>query len=202
MPVASRSARGEHVRDRNANRVRKGTVRNFAHALANKVMHVISAVAQLIFRRARTEKKKRQHAAAIVETACSLALDTGVAPVALAGVADRAGVHYSAVRRYFSCHKELLLYLAAEGWTRWSNTMCAALREPAPMSPSRAAGTLADGLAADPLFCYLLANLHLHLGMRWISIGLSRSGGPAPLPKSRSRMRSSMRCRCWRAWAL
>ena len=95
-------------------------------------MHVISAVAQLIFQRARTAKKKRQRAAAIVEAARSLALDTGVASVALAGVADRAGVHYSAVRRYFNCHKEVLLYLAAEGWTRWSNTVCAALREPAP----------------------------------------------------------------------
>ena len=81
----------------------------------------------------------------------------------LTRVADRAGVHYSAVRRYFSSHKEVLLHLAAEGWTRWSNTVCAALREPAPMSPSRVTGTLADGLAADPLFCDLLANLHLHL---------------------------------------
>jgi hypothetical protein len=31
------------------------------------------------------------------------------------------------------------------------------------MSPSRVAETLANGLAADPLFCDLLANLHLHL---------------------------------------
>jgi hypothetical protein len=31
------------------------------------------------------------------------------------------------------------------------------------MSPSRVADTLANGLAADPLFCDLLANLHLHL---------------------------------------
>jgi hypothetical protein len=31
------------------------------------------------------------------------------------------------------------------------------------MSPSRVADALADGLAADPLFCDLLANLHLHL---------------------------------------
>src|SRR3984893_14640587 len=50
-----------------------------------------------------------------------------------------------------------------EGWVRWSNTVCAALREPDPMSPSRVAETLAIGLAADPLFCDLLANLHLHL---------------------------------------
>src|SRR5277367_4235233 len=60
-------------------------------------------------------------------------------------------------------HKEVLLHLAAEGWVRWSNTVCAALREPDPMSPSRVAETLANGLAADPLFCDLLANLHLHL---------------------------------------
>ena len=76
---------------------------------------------------------------------------------------NRAGVHYSAVRRYFTTHKEVLLHLAAEGWVRWSNTVCAALREPGPMSPSRVADTLANGLAADPLFCDLLANLHLHL---------------------------------------
>jgi hypothetical protein len=57
----------------------------------------------------------------------------------------------------------VLLHLAAEGWVRWSNTVCAALREPGPMSPSRVAETLANGLAADPLFCDLLANLHLHL---------------------------------------
>ena len=31
------------------------------------------------------------------------------------------------------------------------------------MSPARVAETLANGLAADPLFCDLLANLHLHL---------------------------------------
>jgi hypothetical protein len=41
--------------------------------------------------------------------------------------------------------------------------VCAALREPGPISPSRVAETLANGLAADPLFCDLLANLQLHL---------------------------------------
>jgi hypothetical protein len=32
-----------------------------------------------------------------------------------------------------------------------------------PMSPSRVAETLAGGLAADPLCCDLLANVHLRL---------------------------------------
>ena len=46
---------------------------------------------------------------------------------------------------------------------RWSNTVCTTLRTPGPMAPSRTAATSADGLAADPLFCDLVANLPLHL---------------------------------------
>jgi AcrR family transcriptional regulator len=121
------------------------------------------AVAQLAFQRARSDEKKRLRAAALVEAARSVALETGVASVTLTAVAGRAGIHYSAVRRYFTSHKEVLLQLAAEGWVRWSQTVSEELRRPGPMSPSRVAATLAAALAADPLFCDLLANLHLHL---------------------------------------
>jgi AcrR family transcriptional regulator len=120
-------------------------------------------VAQLTFQRARTEEKKRQRAEALVEAARSLALESGVASVTLTAVASRAGIHYSAVRRYFSSHKEVLLLLAAEGWVRWSTTVADKLAESGPKSPSRIAETLANALADDPLFCDLLANLHLHL---------------------------------------
>jgi len=120
-------------------------------------------MAQLAFQRARTEENKRRRATALVEAARSLAVETGVASVTLTAVANRAGIHYSAVRRYFTSHKEVLLHLAAEGWVRWSNTVCGELAEPGPTSPARVAETLANGLAADPLFCDLLANLHLHL---------------------------------------
>ena len=43
--------------------------------------------------------------------------------------------------------------------------MCAALlsRQPRPTSPSRVAKTLASGRVADPLFCDLFADVHLHL---------------------------------------
>ena len=44
----------------------------------------------------------------------------------------------------------------------WSNTVCATLRTPGPMSP-RVAKTLASGLAADPLFGDLVAHLPVHL---------------------------------------
>ncbi len=118
---------------------------------------------QVSFQRARSEEKKRQRAAALIEAARSVALETGVASVTLTAVANRAGMHYSAVRRYYSSHKEVLLRVAAERWERWSDAVCKALSEPGPMSPGRVAEALTGGLVADPLFCDLLANLHLHL---------------------------------------
>lgn len=118
---------------------------------------------QATFQRARSDEKKRQRADALMEAARAVALETGVASVTLTAVAGRAGVHYSAVRRYFSSHKEVLLLLAAESWEHWSATVCAALSGPGPMSPARVATVLTDSLAADPLFCDMLANLHLHL---------------------------------------
>lgn len=126
-------------------------------------MRYAQPVAQLTFQRARTEEKKRQRAEALVEAARSLALEAGVASVTLTAVANRAGIHYSAVRRYFTSHKEVLLRLSAEGWVRWSTTVSEKLAEPGPKSPSLIAETLANALAEDPLFCDLLANLHLHL---------------------------------------
>jgi hypothetical protein len=50
-----------------------------------------------------------------------------------------------------------------EGWVRWLKAVCAPLRKPGPMSLSRVPQTLANSLAADPLFCGVLASLHLHL---------------------------------------
>ena len=143
--------------------MRKRTVPGSTAARNASVCVILAPCRSSRFQRARTEDKKRQRAAALVEAARSLALESGVASVTLTDVASRAGVHYSAVRRYFTSHKEVLLHLAAEGWARFSDTVCESLREPGPMSPARVADALANGLAADPLFCDLLANLHLHL---------------------------------------
>ncbi|MGV0624908.1 TetR family transcriptional regulator [Mycolicibacter minnesotensis] len=126
-------------------------------------MRYSRAVRPVAFQRARSDENKRRRAEALMEAARLVALETGVASVTLTAVAARAGVHHSAVRRYFSSHKEVLLRLAATSWQNWSATVCAALDEPGPMSPARVATILTDGLAADPLFCDMLANLHLHL---------------------------------------
>jgi len=115
------------------------------------------------FQRARSIENKRRRAIALVEAARSLALETGVTSVTLTAVADRAGVHHSAVRRYFTSHKDVLLQLAAEGWTRWSETVRDELRAHGPVTASTLAELLASSLADDPLFCDLLANVPLHL---------------------------------------
>ncbi|GAA5196236.1 TetR family transcriptional regulator [Rugosimonospora acidiphila] len=115
------------------------------------------------FQRARSADRKRQRADDLIEAARSLALETGVASVTLTAVADRAGVHHSAMRRYFPSHKDVLLRLATEGWTRWSEFASAALRAQAPVTAPTLAEILVSGLDADPLFCDLLANVPLHL---------------------------------------
>ncbi len=120
-------------------------------------------MSQLTFQRARTAENKRRRAATLMDAARSLALESGVATVTLTAVAQRAGVHHSAMRRYFNSHCEILLHLAAEGWQRWSDTVCAGLAAPGPISAARVAATLSNGLADDPLFCDLLAYLPLHL---------------------------------------
>ncbi|MBA0048963.1 TetR family transcriptional regulator [Mycobacteroides sp. LB1] len=115
------------------------------------------------FRRARSEENKRQRAATIVEAARSLALEAGVASVTLTGVANRAGVHHSAVRRYFSSHKEVLLRLATEGMAELSDSVCATLNGPGERSPADVGAALSGALIAAPLFCDLLGSQYLHL---------------------------------------
>ena len=61
--------------------------------------------------------------------------------------------------------------------------------------------TLANGLAADPLFCDLLANLHLHLEHEVDLDGVVEIRRTSAAAECRSRMRSSRRCRCWGARA-
>ncbi|OOK69034.1 bacterial regulatory s, tetR family protein [Mycobacterium kansasii] len=131
-------------------------------------------MAQLTFRRARTEENKRRRAAALMEAARSLASETGVASVTLTAVANRAGIHYSAVRRYFTSHKEVLLHLAAEGWVRWSKTVCESLSEPGPMSHSRVAA--AWPTAWPPIRCSATCwpIFTCTSSTRWTSTGWSR----------------------------
>jgi AcrR family transcriptional regulator len=114
-------------------------------------------------RRARSPESKQERAASLLEAARSLAAEQGVASVTLTAIAQRAGLHHSAMRRYYASYKEVLLQLAAQGWSNWSARVTEALEASGPVGPAALAAVMADALAADPLFCDLLANVPLHL---------------------------------------
>lgn len=126
-----------------------------------------------------------------MEAARSLAIEAGVASVTLTAVASRAGIHYSAVRRYFTSHKEVLLHLSAEGWVRWSNTVSEKLAEPGAKSPSRIAETLARPWPTTRCSATCWPTCICTWNTRWMRNGSSRSSGSAPRPRSRSRIPSS-----------
>jgi AcrR family transcriptional regulator len=55
-----------------------------------------------------------------MEAARTLGLRDGVRAVTLTAIAAQAGVHASAVRRYYNSREEILLILAEEGYRSWS----------------------------------------------------------------------------------
>lgn len=120
-----------------------------------------------VFQRARSAEHKQRRAADLLAAARSLAEERGVGAVTLADTAERAGVHPSAMRRYFSAREELFLQLAAEGWHEWAEAVRAELGGGAGHrgtarrrgSPTRVARVLAGTLADRPLFCDLLGHV-------------------------------------------
>ncbi|MFJ9033701.1 TetR family transcriptional regulator [Streptomyces sp. NPDC102274] len=110
------------------------------------------------YQRARSAEAKQERADALVQAARDLALQSGVRGVTLTGIAERVGLHHSAIRRYFTSHNEVLLRLAAQGWRGWANRVDGALTAHERPGPARIAAVLVETLAEDPLLCDLLAN--------------------------------------------
>lgn len=115
------------------------------------------------FQRARSPEHKQQRARELVASARQLASERGVRAVTLTAIATSAGVHPSAVRRYFASREEILLRLAAEGWTEWAGAVTTALDDAHDLTPEALADLLVDSLADRPLFCDLLTHATLNL---------------------------------------
>lgn len=99
---------------------------------------------------------------AFLDAARSVAARDGVRAVTLVAIAAEAGLHHSALRRYFRSPKHLLLQLAADGWRGWADRLVGAL-DGRRLGPREVADVLVDTLVVDPLFCDLLGNVPLHL---------------------------------------
>ncbi|MFJ1886510.1 MULTISPECIES: TetR/AcrR family transcriptional regulator [unclassified Streptomyces] len=113
------------------------------------------------FQRARRPEHKEQRRQDILEAAATLGLRAGVRPVTLTDIAAEAGVHKSAVLRYFASREAVFLLLTADGWQDWATAVEETLKAPA--GPPAVAAALAASLAERPLFCDLLAHAQLSL---------------------------------------
>jgi AcrR family transcriptional regulator len=115
-----------------------------------------------MYQRARSDEHKRERAAAFLAAARTVALRDGVHDTTLVAIAQEAGLHHSAVRRYFPSRDAVLLRLAEDGWAGWADRIGERL-DGTIASPDRVAEVLVDTLVADRLLCDLLGNVPLHL---------------------------------------
>jgi AcrR family transcriptional regulator len=115
------------------------------------------------FQRARTPRHKQQRRDELLAAARALALDRGVRAVSLTDIGDAAGLHKSAVLRYFQNREAVFLELAAEGWREWTPACVRSLAAGPVGEPRHVAEVIAGSLAERPLLCDLLAQAPLHL---------------------------------------
>ncbi|HEY4023525.1 MAG TPA: TetR family transcriptional regulator [Pseudonocardiaceae bacterium] len=117
------------------------------------------------FQRARTAEHKEQRADALLGAARELASANGVREVTLTAIANAAGVHVSAVRRYFESREDIFLRLAAEGWSEWVDAVEGALETVETAAETAGGSDLAEvvarTLADRPLFCDLLGHVQV-----------------------------------------
>ncbi|MFJ8233344.1 TetR family transcriptional regulator [Streptomyces sp. NPDC094448] len=113
------------------------------------------------FQRARRPEHKEQRRQDILHAAAALGRRDGVRPVTLTDIAAGAGVHKSAVLRYFASREAVFLLLTADGWQDWADAVGETLR--GPEEPRTVATALAATLADRPLFCDLLGHAQLSL---------------------------------------
>jgi AcrR family transcriptional regulator len=117
-----------------------------------------------IQRRARSPEDKRTRTDDLLAAARQLATERGgVRHVTLAAVTELAGLHPSAVRRYFASKEELLLELAEQGWNAWRDALVEHLADARDLSPHAIANAISATITSLPLFCDLLTHVPLSL---------------------------------------
>src|SRR5258708_3484759 len=119
------------------------------------------------YRRARRPEQKLERRDAILAAARELALRDGVRAVSLAGIADRVGIHKSALLRYFETREQIFLELTAVAWREWTAALRHELGQPAGAGPAagdaaRVADVFARSFGDRPLLCDLIAHTPLN----------------------------------------
>ena len=115
------------------------------------------------FQRARRPEHKQQRREAILDAARQLARRQGVRPVSLTDIAERVGIHKSALLRYFETREEIFLELTAASWLEWADAVRVELDGSPPGSASVVADVMARSFADRPLLCDLIPHTALNL---------------------------------------
>ncbi|MFE1251203.1 TetR family transcriptional regulator [Streptomyces sp. NPDC058735] len=115
------------------------------------------------FQRAYSAQHKTQRANDLMEAARELATREGVRGVTLTAIAQHAGVHVSAVRRYYASREEILLLLAEEGYEDWSRAVAGRLAGRTGLTSAELARVLVATLVERPLLCDLFTHVTLSL---------------------------------------
>ena len=129
-----------------------------------RLAQLASVIRMTIHRRARSAEDKRKRTNDLLAAARQLATERGgVRHVTLAAVTEAAGLHPSAVRRYFDSKEELLLELAEQGWDAWRDALVDHLADARDLSPQAIAEAISATITSLPLFCDLLTHVPLSL---------------------------------------
>jgi AcrR family transcriptional regulator len=115
------------------------------------------------FQRARSPEHKRQRREAILTAARELALRDGVRTVSLGDIAERIGIHKSALLRYFETREQIFLELTARCWSEWAGAVRSQLDAAPPGASTIVAEVLARSFAERPLLCDLIPHTALTL---------------------------------------
>ncbi|MEW2549047.1 TetR family transcriptional regulator [Streptomyces sp. NPDC047002] len=114
--------------------------------------------------RARSAEDKARRADDLLQAAEAVALERGgVRYVTLAEVTERAGLHRTGVRRYYTKKEDLLLELAERGWGQWRDAVADELGHRTGLTPAQTATVVSSTLIGLPVFCDLLTHVPLHL---------------------------------------
>ena len=125
------------------------------------------------FQRARRPEQKQQRQDDILGAARELALRDGVRNVTLTDIADRVGIHKSALLRYFETREQILLELTARAWRDWVSSLSDELAGAAPGDRGLVADVVARSFTSRPLLCDLIAHTPLNLE-RHVSVAAVR----------------------------
>src|SRR5262245_30272951 len=126
-------------------------------------MYTGTVVSAESFQRARRPEQKRRRQDDILDAARDLALRDGVRNVSLADIAGRAGIHKSALLRYFETREQIFLELTAAAWRDWVQALHGALDDTEPGSAAVVADVFARSFGDRPLLCDLIAHTPLNL---------------------------------------